>query len=368
LKQKDNRVKTVNLLGLVALVAGVCAAAPGGAATLKIGDAAPPLRTGKWLQGEPVAGFDDQHVYVVEFWAAWNPLCRAPIPYLSEISQKFKAQGVIVIGQDVAERDESAAAAFLKEWGGQLTYRVALDDKSQNTNGAMAVTWMLAAGQSGLPTVFVVNRHGRIAWIGPPQALPEAVLQQILDDQFDVAGYARKFEQQQQEQALRLALFQNLDQFLMAKNWSAAEAAVTEIEKTVPETERYRLSVARLRILVGRQELARACQLAKATSDAHTENANLQNDLAWYLSTAKGLEAEQCMLAEEIAGRANSAARGKNPEILDTLARLQFLSGQTNEAVANEQIAVAVAPETTRKYYQSCLTNLVRGKLPKGGE
>jgi hypothetical protein len=255
----------------------------------------------------------------------------------------------------------------LKDWGDKLTYRVALDDQSQNTNGAMAVTWMLAAGQSKVPAAFVVNRHGRIAWIGPPQALQEAVLEQILDDQFDVAGYARKFEQQQQEQALQMALFQNLDRFLADKNWSAADAAVAAIEKTVPASERYRMSVARLRILVGRQDLAQACQLAKATSDAHTENANLQNDLAWFLGLAKGLDAEQRMLAEEIAGRANSAARGKNPEILDTLARLQFLNGQTNEAVANEQNALGVAPETTKRYYQNCLTNFVQGKLPKAG-
>lgn len=361
-------MKTINLLGLAALLAGVCAGAPGAAATLRIGDAAPPLHTGKWLQGAPVPAFDDQHVYLVEFWASWDPLSRSVVPHLSEISQKFKDKGVIVIGQDVAERDETAAAAFLKDCGGQLTYRVALDDKSQNTNGAMAVTWMLAAGQSKVPAAFVVNRHGRIAWIGLPQALQETVLEQILDDQFDIAGYARKFEEQQQQQALQMAMFQNLDGLLANKNWRAAEATVAAIEKTVPESERYRMSVARVRILVGRQDLAQAFQLAKATSDGHTENANLQNDLAWFLSTAKGLDPEQRMLAEEIAGRANSAARGKNPEILDTLARLQFLNGQTNEAVANEQSAVVEAPEAMKKYYQNWLTNYEQGRLPKTGE
>ena len=39
------------------------------AASLVVGDPAPMLQTGKWVQGEPVERFDSNHVYVVEFWA-----------------------------------------------------------------------------------------------------------------------------------------------------------------------------------------------------------------------------------------------------------------------------------------------------------
>jgi hypothetical protein len=47
---------------------------------------------------------------------------------------------------------------------------------------------------------------------------------------------------------------------------------------------------------------------------------------------------------------------------------LQFLNGQTNEAVANEQSAVVEAPEAMKKYYQNWLTNYEQGRLPKTGE
>jgi len=63
----------------------------------------------------------------------------------------------------------------VKKMGNQMTYRVALDDGSK-----MADTWMDAAGQNGIPTAFVVDKHGIIVWIGHPMNLDEAKLNQVL--------------------------------------------------------------------------------------------------------------------------------------------------------------------------------------------
>src|ERR1039457_3143595 len=103
------------LLTRVALAGILMAAASTTAATLKIGDAAPPLQTAKFVQGDPVTAFDDKHVYIVEFWATWCGLCKASIPHLNETWQKFKDKDLIVIGQDCWERDESGVPAFVKK-------------------------------------------------------------------------------------------------------------------------------------------------------------------------------------------------------------------------------------------------------------
>lgn len=139
---------------------------------LNVGDRAPALAGQKWVKGEPVAAFEKGKVYVVEFWATWCPPCRASIPHLSELQAKFKDKGVIVIGQNCWERDASKVAPFITKMGDKMNYRVALDTDS----GAMAKSWMAAAGQDGIPTAFVVDKAGKIAWIGHPMdGLDEAV-------------------------------------------------------------------------------------------------------------------------------------------------------------------------------------------------
>ncbi len=348
------------LLTGVALVAGTYTAA----AKLTVGDPAPKLQVAKWVQGDPVKAFDAKHVYIVEFWATWCGPCRGSIPHLNEVWQKFKDKGVIVIGQDVWEQDESAVEPFIKKMGDKMTYRVALDDKSQVKDGAMSVNWMKAAGQNGIPTAFIVNRQGKIVWIGHPMSLEESVLEQIVADKFDVAAFAKEFEKQQQEQEKQRALSRKLRQAMQTKNWDAAEAAVAELEKTMPENFRYQYGPTRLQLLLGRKDYDGAYKLAESLSDAHPDSAGLQNGLAWTLATTTGIDQRGLALAEKIAERANTAAKEKDPEILDTLARTRFLTGKTNEAVATEQKAVDIAPDEMKDYLKKFLTVYQQGKLP----
>jgi thiol-disulfide isomerase/thioredoxin len=150
------------------------------APTLKVGDPAPKLQTGKWVQGEPVKDLAKGKAYVVEFWATWCGPCRASIPHLNETYNKFKDKGLIVIGQNCWERDDSLVEPFVKKMGDKMTYRVALDDKSSDKAGEMAKTWMEAAGRNGIPSAFLVNTKGVIAWIGHPMALKEDTIEDAL--------------------------------------------------------------------------------------------------------------------------------------------------------------------------------------------
>ena len=122
---------TAALLAVTAGLTFTLAAGP----TLKVGDPAPKLQTGKWVQGDPVKDFEKGKAYIVEFWATWCPPCRASIPHLNEIYEKYKDKGLIVIGQNCSERDDSGVAAFVKKMGDKMTYRVALDDKRSDREG-----------------------------------------------------------------------------------------------------------------------------------------------------------------------------------------------------------------------------------------
>src|SRR5580765_4057675 len=181
---KTGSLKWMALLGVLALTTSAQAAEP----TLKVGEPAPKLQIGKCVQGEPVKELQKGKAYIVEFWATWCGPCRVSIPHLNEIHNRFKSKGLIVIGQDCWEQDESLVAPFVKKMGDKMTYRVALDDKKGSEKGKMAETWMEAAGQHGIPTAFLVDLKGLIAWIGHPMELKDEVIEKVLSGKFDVAA------------------------------------------------------------------------------------------------------------------------------------------------------------------------------------
>lgn len=182
-------MKATQLACALAAIAFAAGTTPALAAepTLKVGDPAPALQTGKWVQGDPVKAFQPGKAYIVEFWATWCGPCRASIPHLNEIYKQFKDKGLVVIGQNCWESDESLVAPFVKKMGDQMTYRVALDDKSSDPKGAMAQTWMAAAGRNGIPSAFLIDTKGRVAWIGHPMALKDSTIEDALSGKSEVS-------------------------------------------------------------------------------------------------------------------------------------------------------------------------------------
>jgi len=128
------------------------------------------------------------------------------------------------------------------------------------------------------------------------------------------------------------------------------------------------LDTVRFSILLGRKNYTDAYKLAESLSDAHPKNAMLQNSLAWTIATQPGLEKRDLALAEKMALRANEATQDKEPAVLDTLARVQFMNGKTNEAVATEQKALDIAPDEQKGFLKKFLTSYQEGKLPKADD
>jgi len=144
---------------------------------LGIGDKAPPLKVTKWVQGEEIKEFAAGKVYVVEFWATWCGPCIQAMPHLVELQEEFK-KDLVVIGltsKDERGNTKEKVEAFVAKNKDKFTYRFAFCD-DRDTDKA----YMEAAQQDGIPCSFVVDKSGKIAYIGHPMEL-DLVLPKVID-------------------------------------------------------------------------------------------------------------------------------------------------------------------------------------------
>ncbi len=197
------------------------------AATLSIGDPAPELKYSKWLKGDAVAGFDSNQLYVVEFWATWCGPCKASIPHLTEMAHKYKQ--VTFIGLDVLDAGADKVAKFVDGLGDQMDYLVARD----TDEGFMNTNWLTAAGEGGIPTVFLVQ-GGKIVWIGHPMGGLERAIDEVVAGTYDLAKARLRFEASHKVEAFYNKAMKGGDEAELLKEGQALEALDQQIGGITP--------------------------------------------------------------------------------------------------------------------------------------
>lgn len=106
------------------------------------------------LDGDRTISLSDLRgqVVVVNFWASWCAACREEHPNLLAAWDRYRDQGVVLLGID--EQDTRAAArAYMRELGGD--WPILFD-----ADGRVA----LAYGVYGIPETFFIGRDGVVAF------------------------------------------------------------------------------------------------------------------------------------------------------------------------------------------------------------
>ena len=327
-----------------------------GGGELNVGDPAPKLVVEKFVKGAAVAGLEKGRVYVVEFWATWCGPCRACIPHLTALQSKHR--DCTIIGVAVREPDQDAVAPFVASMGDKIGYRVALDTVPEGgppEDGLMFTTWMAAALENGVPRAFVVDREGKVAWVGHPMRMDQP-LAQVIAGSWDLRDAVARHKQAKSRQERTGDWFKKLGEARESGNLhrvlAVLDAAMTDVPTLVPL-----LGPEKVVLLSEMGDRDKALGYGKGLTKTIIGIAGepaflragglnlLARTVLDHVAAGKS-DSALVSLALTAARRADELAEGKDVDFAETLAEAFFSSGDAARAAAAQERAVATAKGT----------------------
>lgn len=115
-----------------------------------------PLKAPDWtlkdVDGHDVS-FDQFRgkVVIVDFWATWCVPCRHEVPGYVALQEKYRADGLVVIGISVDRQGPPAVKKFMAAYKVNYLMVMADDDVAEKFGG-----------MSNFPTTFLIDRDGLI--------------------------------------------------------------------------------------------------------------------------------------------------------------------------------------------------------------
>jgi thiol-disulfide isomerase/thioredoxin len=293
-----------------------------------------------------VRKFEPGKVYVIEFWATWCGPCIYMMPDTAEMQARYKDQGVTIIAYTTHDLNntEAEVAAFVKRRGAKLKYTFAY--AGDGTSDA----WLKAAGRGGVPCAFVVDKTGRIAYIGSPVYLG-VVLPMVVAGNRKAQAIGNEVAKIEQEfSAVAAALF---------PDHKAGLKALREFEaKYPPLANNFMIVRAKLSLLPKVGEVDEAKKVAEAVMAKAIKqgNPNALLQVAALLRNGSGKESKDLLaVAVKAAEAAVQVAGGQDARALIDLAETCFVAGDNAKAKKYARRAVeAAAGESTelRQYIE----------------
>lgn len=320
--------------------------------TLGVGDKAPSLRIAEWIKGEPIKEFVSGRVYVVEFWATWCGPCIARIPHLTQVQERFKEDvDLISLTREDPNNTLEMVRAFVAARNEEMGYRVAFDE--------LSFTWqayMEAAGQSGIPCAFIIDKEGRIAWIGHP-AMPEfeETIEAVVSDAFDLKAAQRKRVEAaalaQRLAAMQAELHEAWEAGDHERALSLADAIIAVDPPAMQQWAWWKFEA----LLIGLDEPERASAFVRTLmTGVYQDDAGMLLRFASGLVDSLGVEEPDLDLALELAERAVVLTFGQDYRALVGLSMVRMARKEYVEGVAVMERAVAVAPsESVRAHLEN---------------
>jgi thiol-disulfide isomerase/thioredoxin len=309
---------------LVLVSGGVVIAAP------NVGDKAPPIVVEEWISAGPAvlpgAEGSEKHVFAIEFWATWCAPCKQTLPFLNRLQEKYRDQGLIVLG--LSNEEAEVVRDYARK--NKMNYAVGVYEFDSGT-----ARW--TEGRPAIPYAYIVDRKGQVVWGGHPLTDMEQVLERVMAGTFDVAAEKRRIAMAQQTQTL---MRQASDLYRRGD----LDGALRMIEELI-EMDRQQLQPHMVRRQLLRELNRLPAEIEKATAEmeaAVADSAPTLLEIARVEMMRPRLAERDPALALRSIRRAADITQNKNVEILTTLARVECELGMIDAAIETQTRVVAL--------------------------
>ena len=147
---------------------------------LELFDVAPEIDL-TFVKGEPttLAEGRGKNVFILEYWATWCAPCKVTIPHLTKLQQKYKDEGLVIIG--VSDESLAKVQPFVAKMGDKMEYTVAIDPKRTTLD-----QYTRPFKINSIPHAFVIDKAGRLMWHGHPgDPILEPLVDALLEEEVE---------------------------------------------------------------------------------------------------------------------------------------------------------------------------------------
>jgi tetratricopeptide (TPR) repeat protein len=223
---------------------------------------------------------------------------------------------------------------------------------------------MKAAGQNGIPTAFIIDANGKVAWIGHPMGMDEP-LAEVVNGTWDMAVAVEANRKAQEEKNAMQAFRITMRKAQIAEDW---DWYIEAIDTYIAENG-YNPALAKNKfdaLLEGKKDTISAYIWAEEMVKKDWDNPGALNAMAWGIVDSMPSEQQNLDFALKVANRACELTEYKDAMILDTLARCYWEMGDRYKAIAWQKKAVENVDDSsmtdsiraTLDEYQATLANV----------